>query len=305
MPPLTHICAHVCSPAPAPASSPAPAKGMRTWVLASVVLICWIVYATTAITGLAKFGNTTPGNILAAFNTMHGGGRDAGSNSSNSSTAAGLVDSAKLLMATHIALAYPVVLFPCLRAIDSMFGAWGANRSGSAYSALGSDSISSNMRGSVGASGGDGSINRSSVDSSIKRRSRSGSNGCVGSGGAAGDHSLVVGFGGGSGSFWKVALKNFAVVCSTATLAVFLPKVQSVFSIVGGLFGSLIVFVFPCAMRLKEDDQLPPLTWLGKVGSVSLMVAGIFVAVAATIEAVKEASHAAHRNHHQSSNSTL
>lgn len=153
--------------------------------------------------------------------------------------------------------------------------------------------------------GGGGSINRSSVDSSIKRRSRSGSNGCVGSGGAAGDHSLVVGFGGGSGSFWKVALKNFAVVCSTATLAVFLPKVQSVFSIVGGLFGSLIVFVFPCAMRLKEDDQLPPLTWLGKVGSVSLMVAGIFVAVAATIEAVKEASHAAHRNHHQSSNSTL
>ena len=86
----------------------------RGWVLAAAILFCFVVYVTTAVAGYAAFGNATNGNILLSCAAGHR--CDEGHRRFQDSP---LVDSAKLVMAAHIALAYPVVLFPCLRAMDS------------------------------------------------------------------------------------------------------------------------------------------------------------------------------------------
>ena len=52
------------------------------------------------------------------------------------------------------------------------------------------------------------------------------------------------------------ALRNLMCILSTAACAVFVPKVQDVFSVVGGLFGSLVVFVFPCCTFLSANHPL-------------------------------------------------
>ena len=76
-------------------------------VLPFSLMFCTCIYIITAVAGYVRFAGATKGDILLNF--------DADGKASWQG------DSSKLLMALHVVLAYPVVLFPALRAIDSEF----------------------------------------------------------------------------------------------------------------------------------------------------------------------------------------
>eukprot|EP00037_Helgoeca_nana_P017013 m.160568 g.160568 ORF g.160568 m.160568 type:complete len:462 (+) comp23797_c0_seq1:1374-2759(+) len=79
---------------------------VRKRVLPGAIIFCSVTYMLTAVSGYVKFGADTKGDILLNFNNA-------------TLTAEWKADSSKLLMALHVVLVYPVVLFPLLRALDS------------------------------------------------------------------------------------------------------------------------------------------------------------------------------------------
>lgn len=77
--------------------------GTMRWVFASSSGLCAVLYLLTGLAGLWQFGPAVAGNVLTMYpDTAH------------------VVTTAKILMALHIGLAYPLVLFPFRRAVDSM-----------------------------------------------------------------------------------------------------------------------------------------------------------------------------------------
>eukprot|EP00038_Savillea_parva_P008604 m.178025 g.178025 ORF g.178025 m.178025 type:complete len:473 (+) comp14463_c0_seq1:303-1721(+) len=79
---------------------------VRKYVMPASILFCSVTYMMTAVAGYVKFGDKTRGDILLNFNNR-------------TLSAEWKSDSSKLLMALHVVLVYPVVLFPLLRALDS------------------------------------------------------------------------------------------------------------------------------------------------------------------------------------------
>jgi amino acid permease len=231
-------------------------------VIPAAVCLCCALYVATAVSGSALFGAAVPGNVLLAFDdgTAHSSARRAGPLSIGAATVVALGDSAKLLMAAHIALAYPVVLFPLLRALDTESERC-CEASDGGGGGGGGDSGNSDSR----SSGGeflpllDGSstsalrppLTTSSIDALSAAHDD--------------DDSSTTAFhategirrAGPSTSRRQLhALRNLMCILSTAACAVFVPKVQDVFSVVGGLFGSLVVFVFPCCTFLSANHPL-------------------------------------------------
>lgn len=83
---------------------PAARQKVRLEILPFALLFCTCIYIITAVAGYVRFADKTKGDILLNFVDRSWQG-----------------DSSKLLMALHVVLAYPVVLFPALRALDTEF----------------------------------------------------------------------------------------------------------------------------------------------------------------------------------------
>ena len=69
---------------------------------------------------------------------------------------------------------------------------------------------------------------------------------------------------------------------------------------IGSLFAAYadVCFMVLTSYRILILGQLPPLSWWGKVGCVVLIAAGVFVAIGATVQAVRDALTAAHNHNH-------
>eukprot|EP00040_Diaphanoeca_grandis_P029637 m.173900 g.173900 ORF g.173900 m.173900 type:complete len:478 (-) comp31744_c1_seq2:38-1471(-) len=86
-------------------TAPASQGTVKYGILPGALIFCSSIYIITAIGGYLTFGDLTEGNVLKNF------GDDTWQGASS-----------KLLTALHVVLVYPVVLFPLLRALDSVFG---------------------------------------------------------------------------------------------------------------------------------------------------------------------------------------
>lgn len=89
-------------------------------------MFCSVTYMLTAVSGYVKFGDTTKGldpppagGIRFSDWTCYGTGDILKNFDNTTLTAPWKANSSKLLMALHVVLVYPVVLFPLLRALDS------------------------------------------------------------------------------------------------------------------------------------------------------------------------------------------
>jgi len=87
------------------------------------------------------------------------------------------------------------------------------------------------------------------------------------------------------------------VLC-TAACAVFVPAVEDVFSVVAGIFGSLIVFVIPCFMWLGRQQGSPwPLgtgtlkDWGERAVCWLFILLGLAVATTTTVRSIQTLVH--------------
>lgn len=184
------------------------------------VITCLCLYLLTGVFGYAAFRDDTKGDVLLDFPVT-----DAAS------------DTAKALLAIHVLLAYPVLLWPCRKCFGALVGVLRDQ-----YSSSNSGNNSNILQSSDGGSHADS--NSSSISSPGGGRS----GGCM--------HRMTSALAG------STTGQTALLVIGTSVLAVAFPQVAVIFGLVGSTCATYQIYGIPGLLLVKWADA-----WSGRFKS--------------------------------------